>query len=118
MNADVLAAELNVPPYEAARLADALRRELVKLGRVSSSRPSSPTRSATRSRSCEEAARNGYTVVVCHIGLAGPEQSVERVAMRVSQGGHDVPDDKLRARFSRAGQPQGGRRAPAPRPGF
>ena len=28
-------------------------------------------------------------------------ESLERVAMRVSQGGHDVPDDKLRSRFSR-----------------
>jgi predicted ABC-type ATPase len=49
----------------------------------------------------EEARRCGYVVVLCYIGLAGPEQSAERVAMRVSQGGHDVPDDKLRARFPR-----------------
>jgi len=34
-------------------------------------------------------------------GLAGPEQSKQRVAMRVSQGGRDVPDDKLLARFPR-----------------
>jgi predicted ABC-type ATPase len=39
--------------------------------------------------------------MVCYIGLADPDQSIERVAMRVSQGGHDVPDDKLRTRFSR-----------------
>src|SRR5580700_9296335 len=32
VNADVLAAELAVAPYEAARLADALRRELLKSG--------------------------------------------------------------------------------------
>jgi predicted ABC-type ATPase len=30
-----------------------------------------------------------------------PEESIKRVAMRVSQGGHDVPDEKLTARFKR-----------------
>ena len=39
--------------------------------------------------------------MLCYIGLYEPDQSVERVAMRVSQGGHAVPDDKLRSRFSR-----------------
>ena len=47
------------------------------------------------------AARRGDVVVLCYVGLAGPDQSIERVAMRVSQGGHDVPDDKLRSRFPR-----------------
>jgi predicted ABC-type ATPase len=49
----------------------------------------------------EDAARRGYVVVLCYVGLSGPDQSAERVAMRVSQGGHDVPDDKLQSRFSR-----------------
>jgi predicted ABC-type ATPase len=49
----------------------------------------------------EQAAEKGYAVVLCFIGLAGPEQSAERVAMRVSQGGHDVPDAKLQSRFPR-----------------
>ena len=35
------------------------------------------------------------------IGIAGSGRSEERVAMRVSQGGHDVPTDKLAARFPR-----------------
>ncbi len=48
-----------------------------------------------------EAARCGYVVVLCDIGLYGPDQSRERVAMRVSQDGHGVPDDKLRSGFSR-----------------
>ena len=50
VNADVLAAELAVEPYEAARLADALRQALVGRGRVSSLRRCSPIRWATRSR--------------------------------------------------------------------
>jgi len=47
------------------------------------------------------AADDGYTVVMCFIGVDGPEVSEERVAMRVLQGGHDVPSDKLVARFPR-----------------
>ena len=47
------------------------------------------------------AAASGYTVVLCFVGIPGPATSEERVAMRVSQGGHDVPANKLAARFPR-----------------
>jgi predicted ABC-type ATPase len=47
------------------------------------------------------AAQSGYTVVLCFIGLSGPEISEQRVAMRVAQGGHDVPSGKLVSRFPR-----------------
>jgi len=40
-------------------------------------------------------------VVLCYIGIASPDVSEERVAMRVSQGGHDVPTEKLESRFPR-----------------
>jgi predicted ABC-type ATPase len=43
----------------------------------------------------------GYTVVLCFIGLDSAEQSDDRVAMRVMQGGHDVPADKIVARYPR-----------------
>jgi predicted ABC-type ATPase len=49
----------------------------------------------------KDAAREGYSVVLCFIGIANADRSEERVAMRVSQGGHDVPTDKLTARFPR-----------------
>jgi predicted ABC-type ATPase len=101
VNADVLAAELAVDPYQAARLADALRRALVARGEsfVFETVFSDPV--GERISFLEEAVRRRYSVVLCYIGLTGPEQSAERVAMRVSQGGHDVPDDKLRSRFCR-----------------
>jgi predicted ABC-type ATPase len=44
-----------------------------------------------------EADADGYAVLLCFIGISGPEISGERVAMRVSQGGHDVPSKKLAA---------------------
>jgi predicted ABC-type ATPase len=101
VNADVLAAELAVGPYEAARLADALRRALVERGEsfVFETVFSDPV--GDKVAFLAEAAERGYVVVLCFIGLSGPDQSAERVAMRVSQGGHDVPDDKLQARYSR-----------------
>jgi predicted ABC-type ATPase len=41
----------------------------------------------------------GSNVVLCFIGISGPAISEERVAMRVSQGGHDVPFEKLVSRY-------------------
>ena len=102
VNADVLAAELATEPYEAARLADALRRALVtrRESFVFETVFSDPV--GDKVAFLAEAAQAGYVVVLCYIGLSSPTQSAERVAMRVSQGGHDVPDDKLRSRFPRS----------------
>ncbi len=101
VNADVLAAELSVDPYEAARLGDALRRALVEREEsfVFETVFSDPV--GDKVAFLEEAALRGYVVVLCFIALSRPDQSIERVAMRVSQGGHDVPDDKLESRFAR-----------------
>lgn len=102
VNADVLAAELAIEPYEAARLADALRQTLVRRGEsfIFETVFSDPV--GEKIALLEETARRGYTVVLCYIGLSSPDQSAERVAIRVSQGGHDVPDEKLRSRFPRS----------------
>jgi predicted ABC-type ATPase len=102
VNADVLGAELAVKPYEAARLADALRRAMLDQGEsfIFETVFSDPV--GEKIGFLEEAARRGYTVVLCYIGLADPQQSEERVAMRVLQGGHDVPVEKLRDRYARS----------------
>lgn len=101
VNADVLAAELAIGPYEAARVAEACRRALVarRESFIFETVFSDPV--AERVAFLEETARSGYVVVLCFIGLSSPELTIERVAMRVSQGGHDVPDEKLMARYSR-----------------
>jgi predicted ABC-type ATPase len=44
---------------------------------------------------------SGYAVFLVFIGLSDPELSIARVMQRVQAGGHDVPDEKLRARFPR-----------------
>ena len=48
-----------------------------------------------------EARRRGYSVVLVFIGLESAMLSAARVAERVEQGGHDVPEDKLEQRFPR-----------------
>jgi len=49
----------------------------------------------------EQAGRRGFTVFLVFIGLQSAMLSVARVGQRVREGGHDVPDDKLHARFPR-----------------
>lgn len=44
----------------------------------------------------------GYEVVSVFVGTDSPEINISRVKQRVSQGGHDVPEDKLRERFKRS----------------
>lgn len=102
INADVLAAELGLAPYEAAGLAASLRAN--QLGqRVSfmfETVLSDPV--GAKVAELEEAGRQGMDVVMIVIRIDSPESSQQRVAMRVLHGGHDVPDDKLEARFRRA----------------
>ena len=51
---------------------------------------------------------HGFFVVLLFVGLASPELSIFRVATRRSQGGHDVPTEKLRTRFPHpGGHPRG-----------
>jgi predicted ABC-type ATPase len=101
VNADNIARELKLGAYEAARIADTLRRELVKQREsfVFETVFSDPV--GDKLTFLREAADAGYTVVLCFIGTSGPEVCDQRVAMRVSQGGHDVPTEKLVARFPR-----------------
>ena len=101
VNADEIARELNLAPYEAAAIANALRSELVKHREsfVFETVFSDPV--GDKVTFLKDAAAAGYGVVLCYIGVSGAQVSEERVAMRVSQGGHDVPAEKLAARFPR-----------------
>jgi predicted ABC-type ATPase len=101
LNADVLAGELGIDAYQAAELAAKLRQELVNQGEsfVFETVFSDPV--TDKLSFLKNAAQQGYSVVLCFIGVADVDISEERVAMRVSQGGHDVPTDKLTARFPR-----------------
>ena len=49
----------------------------------------------------QQARTVGFIIMVFHVGIADAELSVRRVALRVTDGGHDVPEDKVRQRFAR-----------------
>jgi len=101
LNADEIARELEIDAYEAAKVITQLRQELIRQREsfVFETVFSDPV--GDKLGFLKEAAHSGYKVVLCFIGIAGPETSEQRVAMRVSQGGHDVPSEKLVSRFPR-----------------
>jgi len=101
VNADELAREMELDAYEAAKVAENVREALVEQREsfVFETVFSDPV--GDKVEFLRRASALGYTVVLCFIGLESPELSDERVAMRVMQGGHDVPSDKLIARYPR-----------------
>jgi len=50
----------------------------------------------------EKAAAAGLAVRVWYVGLSSPELHIARVRARVARGGHDMPEDKIRERYSRS----------------
>lgn len=101
VNADVLARELGIEPYAAAQLAGAIRAQLLDSGESFAFETVFSDPVGDKVRFLQDAAARGYAVLLCFIGISGPRISEQRVAMRVSQGGHDVPTDKLVERFPR-----------------
>lgn len=101
VNADDLSLSLSIDPYAAAELADSIRRQLVRerASFVFETVFSDPV--GDKIAFLKETERAGYTVVLIFIGVSGANVSGERVAMRASQGGHDVPAPKLTARYPR-----------------
>jgi predicted ABC-type ATPase len=101
VNADALSQELHIEPYAGARVAGALRQELVKQRESFVFETVFSDPAGEKLEFLKSAAEAGYNTILCFIGTAGPEVSEQRVAMRVSQGGHDVPTEKMVQRFPR-----------------
>jgi predicted ABC-type ATPase len=101
LNADILARQLRLDAYDAAKMAVALRESLVaqRESFVYETVFSDPV--GDKLNFFKDANAAGYQVALCFIGIASPETSDQRVAMRVLQGGHDVPLEKLVARYPR-----------------
>lgn len=104
INADVIQRdELRNPSmeasYTAAEMAETRRREYLQQGKsfVSESTFSHPSKLSLIS----DALQAGFRVVMYHVNLRSPELSVYRVAYRFKNGGHDVPESKIRERFAR-----------------
>jgi predicted ABC-type ATPase len=101
VNADDLATELELGGYEAADLSSSLRASLPEQGEsfVFDTVLSDPV--GAKDSELAEAARRGVHVVMIFIRIDSLYTSRQRVAMWVLQGGHDVTDEKLGARFQR-----------------
>ena len=50
----------------------------------------------------KDAKRAGYRILLCYIYLDSVELSLDRIAERVKNGGHDVPAEVVRRRFDRS----------------
>ena len=101
VNADVLSLSLQLEPYQAPKLADTLRRELVQRREsfIFETVFSDPV--GEKLQFMKETQAAGYTVLLVFIGVEDSEASDTRVAMRAAGGGHDVPSEKIRRRFPR-----------------
>lgn len=103
VNADVIAKQRwpdspEEHSYEAAQIAATIRDTLIDQGEsfIAETVFSHPSKLDLIDR----AHRAGY-VVVLHVVLVPVELSVARVAERVVEGGHRVPEEKIRSRFER-----------------
>ena len=101
VNADLLARDLGVDAYAAAEIAGNIRQEWLRQQQsfIFETVFSDPV--GDKVTFLETAAKAGYAVALFFIGIDSADTSDNRVAMRVSQGGHDVPRDKLASRFPR-----------------
>jgi predicted ABC-type ATPase len=84
--------------YEAARVAAATRAKLIELGAsfIAETVFSHPSK-----LELIDTARSADYTIVLHVLLIPEELAVERVRLRVSAGGHDVPEGKIRERYQR-----------------
>jgi predicted ABC-type ATPase len=105
VNADTLARGLNAfdPESEAIK---AGRIMLGHLRELATSRRSFAFVTTLAARTyagwLAELRRDGYAVHLFYYWLRGPELAIKRVADRVRAGGHHVPDETIRRRYSRS----------------
>ena len=101
VNADEIARDLHADAYVAAKVADAIRRELLaeRESFIFETVFSDPL--GDKVAFLKEAEQSGYTVVLFFVGIGAASDSDKRVAMRVLKGGHDVPAEKIQERYPR-----------------
>lgn len=50
----------------------------------------------------EKAKQNGYEITIIYAFLESPQECIERIAIRVKNGGHHIPDEDVIRRFYRS----------------
>lgn len=89
-----------VNSYVAAVLADAIRRALLAQGSTFTFETVMSSRD--KIDFMREAQALGYRTYLYFVATEDPEINISRVQLRVSQGGHDVPQDLIRSRYVRS----------------
>lgn len=104
VNADIIQRdELGDPSpeasYRAAEIAGERRREHMAAGQsfVMETVFSHPSKLEL----LQDARDAGYRIIVFHLALASADLAVARVTARIDEGGHPVPEKKIRQRFDR-----------------
>ena len=92
------AAQVN--SYVAAVLADAIRHELLAQG--STFTFETVMSSSDKIDFMRKAQERGYRTYLYFVATDAPEINISRVHLRVSQGGHGVPEDLIRSRYTRS----------------
>lgn len=102
LNADEIARSIS--PYnvegaafEAGRLMIGRMRALVWIGQSFAFETTCAGKSYIRL--LQECQKAGWRVSLIYLWVPSPEYSIARVARRVSQGGHHIPDDVVRRRY-------------------
>lgn len=105
INADIIQRdELQDPSmkasYQAAKIAETRRTQMLEAHQSFATETvfSHPSKLEI----VETARSNGYLVIVMHVGVDSADLSVNRVRLRTEEGGHDVPEEKIRARYARS----------------
>lgn len=107
VNADVIARAIRpddpmAVSLQAAEAADVVRHSLVELGESFCMETVFSDPVGAKLGFIQHAKSRGYRVVLVFVGLASAELSQARVIQRVAEGGHDVPDEKIFARYPRS----------------
>ncbi len=104
INADLIAAGLSpfAPETAAVRAARLMLDEIaVRVRRRDSFALETTLSGLTYARSIPAWQRSGYQVKLIFLQLPNAELAIARVAARVAQGGHHIPDAIIRRRFAR-----------------
>jgi predicted ABC-type ATPase len=104
INADIIQRdELGDPSpeasYRAAEFAEERRRDHIAAGQsfVMETVFSHPSKAEL----LQDAQDAGFRIIVFHLALASADLAVARVETRITEGGHPVPEKKVRERFAR-----------------
>ncbi len=86
--------------YQAAAMAEAVRQQLLS-ARVSFTFETVMSHKNKVSLLCDAQAQ-GFRTYLYYVATDSPDLNVERVRLRVERGGHDVPEEKIRDRYTRS----------------